>query len=56
MSSTDITYKIGQKGLWFLRLLAPKSAAIYAADHPQRFVPFANAGPSIEAVRKFLDR
>ncbi len=56
VSSTDITYQIGQNGLWFLRLLTPESAEIYAADHPQRFVPLANAGPSIEAVRKFLER
>ena len=56
ISSSDIYYGIGQKGLWFLRLLGPESAAIYAADHPQRFVPFTNAGPRIEAVRKFLKR
>lgn len=56
VSSSDIAYEIGQNGLWFFRLLTPKSAGIYAADHPQRFVPFANAGPSIEAVRKFLER
>ena len=55
VSSSDITYKIGQKGLWFLRLLAPKEAEIYTADHPQRFVPFANAGPRIEAIRKRLE-
>ncbi len=56
ISSSDIFYRIGQKGLWFLRSLEPKSAAIFAADHPQRFVPFANAGPRIEDVRKLLKR
>lgn len=56
ISSSDITYEAGQKGLWYLRLLEPQSAAVYAADHPQRFVPFADAGPHIEAVLKFLDR
>ncbi len=56
ISSSDIVYRIGQKGLWFLRRLAPETIAIYAADHPQRFVPYANARPRIEAVRKFLER
>ncbi len=56
ISSSDIIYRIGQKGLWFLRSLEPKSAAIFAADHPQRFVPFAIAGPRIEDVRKLLKR
>ena len=56
ISSSDIEYRIGQKGLWFLRSLGPKSAAIFAADHPQRFVPFAIAGPRIEDVRKLLKR
>ena len=56
ISSSDIFYRIGQKGLWFLRSLEPKSAAIFAADHPQRFVPFANAGPRIEDVRKLIKR
>ena len=56
ISSSDIIYKVGQKGLWYLRLLEPQSAAVYAADHPQRFVPFADAGPHIEAVLEYLDR
>ena len=56
VSSSDIVYRIRQKGLWFLRPLERKGAAIYTADHPQRFVPFANAGPRIVAVRKFLKR
>jgi hypothetical protein len=39
-SSADIRYKIGQKGLWFLRPY-PHAAdpALYGADHPQRFMP-----------------
>ncbi len=55
LSSSDIVYKTGQKGLWFLRLLTPGRGAIYTADHPQRFVPFSSAGPNIEAVRKYLE-
>lgn len=52
IKSTDIGYTIGQQGLWFLRLLKPKSDGIYVADHPQRFVPYDRAGPQIEALRK----
>lgn len=36
-SSTDISYKKGQKGLWFLRS-RPETKGIYLADHPQRFI------------------
>jgi len=56
IKSTDIHYKVGQKGLWFLRRVSQGPVAIYTADHPQRFVPFASAGPHIEGVRKFLKR
>jgi hypothetical protein len=54
--ATGITHKIGQKGLWYLRLLKLEKGEIYAADHPQRFVPMAEAGPQIEMVHKFFDR
>ncbi len=40
-SSTDITYKKGQNGIWFLRLKETGSQisidTLYLADHPQRF-------------------
>jgi len=56
ISSSDIFYRVGQEGLWFLRLLAPDDGEIYAADHPQRFVPVAHAGPIIDEMRNLLKR
>jgi len=56
VSSSDIVFKQGQNGLWFLRLWDATHPSLYAADHPQRFVPFPDAGPRIEAVRKLLGR
>lgn len=44
-SSEDISYRAGQKGLWFLRIhpQAPSAYRLYLADHPQRFVPMDQA-------------
>jgi len=53
--STDIRYRVGQKGLWYLRQPAAVGDGIYAADHPQRFVPYDRAGPQIEDLRKRLE-
>lgn len=47
VSSTTLVYPIGAEGLWFLRA----AGVVYAADHPQRFVPLAEAGPAITALR-----
>jgi hypothetical protein len=38
-SSTDLGYREGQRGLWFLRVRHPEGSDLYLADHPQRFVP-----------------
>lgn len=54
VSSSEIAYRLGQEGLWFLRRLAPARDAIYAADHPQRFVPRDQAGPIIPRLRRVL--
>lgn len=41
-TSVDITYKVGRKGVWFLRKkIGPdkaKAASFYLADHPQRLM------------------
>lgn len=53
-SSDEIAYRVGQEGLWFLRLRAIGDKGIYLADHPQRFVPSARAGPIVEALKRQL--
>ena len=54
--STDLQYPDGQRGLWFLRLRNPGEQGIYAADHPQRFLPIGEAGEQIEALKRRLER
>ena len=39
ISSSDIVYRVGQNGLWFLRVRNPGDVGPYLADHPQRFMP-----------------
>ncbi len=53
-SSTDIFYKDGQKGLWFLREKVERESGIYLADHPQRFVSEKHADAQIEIIRNIL--
>jgi len=55
ISSTDLVYRIGQSGLWYLRAQAGH-AGVYLADHPQRFVPMAGAGSQIEALRAMREK
>ncbi len=43
-SSTDLGYREGHRGLWFLRDRPPEGSGLYLADHPQRFVPHSKAG------------
>lgn len=50
-ASTDIDYPVGSDGLWFLRRV---SGGLYAADHPQRFVPRAKAGTTLAKTRVLL--
>ena len=52
-SSTDITHRPGEKGLWYLKGRA-QAEGIYLADHPQRFVPANQATPRIDSLRKSL--
>ena len=52
-SSTDIFYKKGQSGLWFLRELKREGfEGIYLANHPQSFISIENAGEQIKVLRK----
>ncbi len=52
--STDIDYRDGQRGLWFLHLRDPAQSGVFLADHPQRFVPINKAEERIPAVLKLL--
>lgn len=56
VSSSDIVYRQGQRGMWFLRLRSAGEAGIYLADDPQRFLPDDKAAKEIEAFRKLLKR
>jgi hypothetical protein len=51
-ASDAIPYDVGASGLWYLRLRGPAEAGLFVADHPQRFVPAAEAQPAIAALRK----
>ena len=53
-TSSDIAFSRGQSGLWFLRRLAGTGRAVYAADHPQRFVPQPQAEDAARAVSEAL--
>ena len=55
-SSSDIQYRIGDKGLWLLRRRPGELADLYLADHPQRFVPVATEADRIKALRELLQR
>ena len=49
--STSLSYKQGQRGLWFLRAWKPEESPIYLADHPQRFLPIEQAAGLLDALR-----
>lgn len=53
--SSDLTYKVGQTGLWFLHPAgAEEGAVLFAADHPQRFVAADQAATIVESLRRRL--
>lgn len=53
--STDLHYRAGQTGLWFLRVVGDAGGGpLFAADHPQRFVPADRAAAMIETLRGLL--
>jgi len=52
-SSSDISYTVGQNGLWFLRATpGADGTPLYRADHPQRFLREEEAAPRL---RHFQD-
>lgn len=52
-SSTDLVYRKGQKGLWFLHVRDQKDSGLHRADHPQRFVPLEQSA-QIDAFKRLL--
>jgi hypothetical protein len=53
VSSSDITYRVGQSGIWFLRVRTPGEVGPYLADNPQRFVPSTDKSfESLKALAK----
>ncbi|MCP3663314.1 MAG: hypothetical protein GY696_12605 [Gammaproteobacteria bacterium] len=54
ISSSNIIYRDGQRGLWFLRLHQPGAVGLYQADHPQRFVTMNKAAAPITMVKRML--
>jgi len=53
ISSSDIAYRAGQTGLWFLRVRNAGDVGPYLADHPQRFVPTSDKNfDSLKALAK----
>lgn len=49
-SGEDFDYAPGTSGLWFLRSLGARVPGVYAADHPQRFVPEGAMQADVEAL------
>lgn len=55
-SSSDLHYRVGDRGLWLLRKRPGNEADVYLADHPQRFIPSATEAARIEGLRELLRR
>ena len=51
-SSSDISYRKGQSGVWFLRLRSKTDLGVYRADHPQRFQAIDQAASLIKKLRE----
>jgi len=56
ISSSDLVYRVGQSGLWFLRQRSEDETGIYLADHPQRFAPAGSASAQIKALQALLPK
>jgi hypothetical protein len=52
VSSDALPRATGDSGLWYLRLRTPTENGLYVADHPQRFVPAAEAEQAIKDLRR----
>jgi len=55
-SSSDILYRPGQTGLWFLHARPGGANGMLVADHPQRFVPAGSGQARIEEFRRSLQK
>lgn len=55
VASDALPRATGDRGLWYLRLRNPAETGLYVADHPQRFVPAAEAEGAIRELRKLRD-
>lgn len=49
LASDGVSVRVGQRGLWFLRLY-PDGEGLYLADHPQRFVPEAEVSQRLREL------
>jgi len=54
VSSSDLLYRPGQTGLWFLRLPSDVPKGLYLADHPQRFISSASGHAKIDSFKLLL--
>lgn len=54
VSSSDIVYRPGQTGLWFLRERGEGSKGVFLADHPQRFIAATDGQARIDAFKRLL--
>jgi hypothetical protein len=53
-SSTDLLFRRGNRGLWFLRAGPPGTTGLYVADHPQRFIETDRATEELKLLRERL--
>jgi hypothetical protein len=54
VSGSDIVFKPGQSGWWFLRDASDGSKGVYLADHPQRFLAAGGDPARIASLKKAL--
>lgn len=50
--STELRFQPGQQGIWLLRRYASAYEGLYAADHPQRFIPMAGAVAFMKTLKQ----
>ncbi|MFO1197757.1 MAG: hypothetical protein U1E86_12385 [Burkholderiaceae bacterium] len=53
-SGSDVRFTPGDTGLWFLRKVEFANRDVFAADHPQRFLPARTEAAAIERWRRRL--
>lgn len=55
ISSSDLHYRNGQEGWWFLRESPVVASGLYLADHPQRFVSAAEDPKRMKRLREIIE-